>query len=180
SYVLLFRLDDELDSTVGFAKRSFGSFSSSRAAEYESEITCAFRRRLNFLCDMRADDYVFNIHHAASLIHAFDLAQYARAGNWNHHHACRLSFSFDAAYVIAERVANQHLFERNSFAEFERTRAQPADGARSHFNHPRTVIVYAQFCVHRAFRHAHSARRRRRSLYDLLLSFRREARGSHI
>ena len=62
---------------MSFAKRGFGSFGSGGAAEDESQIARAFRRRLNFLRDVRADDYVFNAHHTASLVRAIDFAQYA-------------------------------------------------------------------------------------------------------
>ena len=47
-------------------------------------------------------------------------------------------------------MAQNDFFQRKPRAEFQCPSAQAADGPGRHFDHPRTVVVYAQFSVHGA------------------------------
>src|SRR5262245_5941879 len=88
-YAALFAMpslvDDKDEPAMGFAQSRFGLFRRSSAAEYESQIACAFGRRLNLLSNMSCNHDVFDVFDPVCFVDASDFSQDAALWNRDHH-----------------------------------------------------------------------------------------------
>src|SRR6185503_6980042 len=138
--------------------------------ENKTEITCSLGWRQDLLRDVSTDDQVIDIWDGLRRIDAPNLLQSPCATDRDHHHSRRITLPLELGDVFSKRVANDHFFKRDSVAEPQRPRAQTSDRPSSYLDHPRTLFIYSQLGVNRAFGQTHSASCGSRCLHDLLLN----------
>src|SRR6185503_3036565 len=159
-----FAFDIECEHGVRIAQRLLHTCGVLPAGEDEPEITTAFRQwKQEFVCFRRHANVVDAIK-SGSVVHTMDPAIHTASGYGNHHHARRANRSPPPQNVLTERVANQHLFEGNSFVlrtvETQGTSAQAANGTSRDLEHIHALRIHTAFGMNRPVAESERPRRR--------------------
>src|SRR5207302_4097405 len=122
--------DREPQQAVGATQAGFHLRGRVAVGENEAQVAARSRQWLDLLAARNADGDLVDATDGLRVRQSIHLTQDARVPNRNHHHARWALLTLCRCEVQAGRLAQDDLFERNTVAKAERTRAQPSDRAR--------------------------------------------------
>ena len=155
-----------------------------RAPEDESQVTGAFRQRVQLLIRLRRDLDFIDVRHRARRLDAIDAAEDAAARNRESssppRRGARAASRASARPARAAAAAPRSRCAAPRALEAQRLRAQPADRPRRHFEHVHALAVDAALGVHRTVMQPERLRRARHRRRDLRLDPGVHLRRRHV
>ena len=148
------RVDVELERPVRRPERVLDGLGGIRPREEEAEIARPLGERDQLLADVRADRHVLDPGDGERRLAAPHGPEHPGPRDGDHHDAGRLPLPLERVELDPERVPDDQLLQGQARPEAQRARAEAADRAGGHLDHPRPLVVDAELGVDRPLRRA--------------------------
>ena len=130
---------------MGPSQGRFDGLGTVASGEYEAQVFVALGKWHDFLAHRNGDRHVIDAGDPPCGLESAHGLEHAGLRDGNHHYPGGLIFTRHGLDGQSQDVAQNQLLEADPSSEPECPGAQPANGARAHFDDPRTLVIESQF-----------------------------------